>query len=183
MTSIGLSYGELDKHWFSKNNLCMNFGTIALLCPAWHLVTPLTFEHRMKLLVMAFWVGTTVQLQDYRDTVGDKADGRSTLPIWLHSIVGENIGRFLFSLVLVLCPVGVGLVSYYFNLLYLDSTNQLSFTSHWECDLVATIWHWVMAIRLYFYREKEDDNLTYAYLVYLFNFVLFFWAPPQLRVY
>lgn len=148
-----------SRHWFPKNMIIMPVGVVALMAPAWELVTPLNPTIWRWIVVLAIVVGVTINLQDLRDIQGDRLAGRKTLPLaW-----GEKRARaFLCASFLLLAVV------IHFGLMMPAGCT-------WEvilCDAWLAAMNIVIAARIILSRSPRADHKTYIMYTYWYCCVM-----------
>src|SRR5262249_19106515 len=97
------NFGGWSRRWFTKNCVVMSLGTAAELAPAWSFAGPLSPPAGRWALAIRIIIGVTVSIQDFRDLEGDRAEGRSTLPM----VLGEAPARVVMSLCFLFIPAVV----------------------------------------------------------------------------
>ena len=98
------SYGGWDKHWFTKNCVCMTLGTLAISWAGWSIVNGHVWMDQKYVTittVLSLYAGVTANLQDLRDVEGDRKSGRIMMPI----CYGMSTSRQLLSIVFLIEPV------------------------------------------------------------------------------
>jgi 4-hydroxybenzoate polyprenyltransferase len=145
-------YG-FSKHWFPKNMIIMPVGLVALMAPAWELVTPLSPIAWRWIVVLAVMLALTIHLQDLRDIKGDGLIGRKTLPLdW-----GERNARIALFITFLLRAVVV-----HFLLMA-----PLGFTlAVIVCDLLLVAMDIITAIRIITSSSPRKDHKTYMLYTY-----------------
>lgn len=146
---INLSYhfGGLHKHWFGKNFVMIPTGALALLAPAWEIITPTTDVSWNWMLTICIWIGPSVQVQDLRDTDGDRAIGRKTLPIWL----GDEYARYVICIFFLLSPV----------FLWYKYVDRYHNPGPILMILIFLIFNTYLAWRVLMFRSPSKDHDTY----------------------
>lgn len=142
-----------SKHWFTKNFIIMQIGVVALMAPAWELVTPLNPTIWRWIIIMAIMIGITINLQDLRDIQGDRLMGRKTLPIcW-----GEARTRIALCVSFILLAVVI-----HFGLM-------MPAGHTWPivlCDLLLAAIDVVIAVRIITVKTPRADHKTYMLYTY-----------------
>ncbi|KAF7377477.1 UbiA prenyltransferase [Mycena sanguinolenta] len=88
-----------DKHWFTKNLVCMSAGSVCLLQVAWALGAPITVRETCWAAILSCVTGIVANVQDLRDVDGDKITGRRTLPV----VLGDNF-RWVMAAIICVAP-------------------------------------------------------------------------------
>jgi len=137
---------KLDKHWASKNLIFIVLGTVFMLEAAWTLVTNVDVPTRKWIWVVSISCGFPLNLQDFRDIVGDAATGRITLPIQ----IGETPARIV---------TAVAIVIQCFALAYFlpESNGQIGMAYYGALTLLL-IW---VVYRTLQHRDTSYDHTTY----------------------
>lgn len=153
------NFARLSRWWPTKN-LCMVAGTIAQMAAAWQMVGPIDATGwRWILSVSLILGGIAITIQDLRDTSGDRATGRRTLPLAL----GEHATRRLLSTVMATVPLPLA------ALLYLPTgVNAATGT----CTALTTAASWIIAARILRRNSPTEDHRTYMLFTYLYCLVL-----------
>ncbi len=97
VTSTMYSYGEWEKHWFTKNFVAMTLGVIVQGWASWSIASGniwMAPKYATFVAVMSLYVGTTTNFADLKDVEGDIEVGRKTLPI----LYGMKVSKVLVSL-------------------------------------------------------------------------------------
>lgn len=153
-----------SNHWITKNLVGMTVGTFLLLAAQWEIASPGERVDMSTVLYWSFislWAGFALPIQDFRDVKGDRQMGRKTLPL----AIGDKNGRNLMAVEYIL----------FLPLLFLAA--MLSQKSLWllitdPIDLsiliIQFLTHWVIAFRLWSFRNPKQDDRTYHLYVYLF---------------
>lgn len=148
-----------SKHWFTKNVIIMPIGLVALMAPAWELVTPLTPVIWKWIIILAIVVGITINLQDLRDMPGDRLMGRKTLPIsW-----GEKRARITLSISFILLAIVI-----HWGLM-------MPAGHSWKvvlCDLFLALTNIVIAVRIIRSNSSRKDHKTYMLYTYWYCCVM-----------
>jgi len=138
---------KLSNYWATKNILA-GCGMISMTAASWQMVTPITAVIWTWLVVLGGAVITLMSIQDLRDMEGDKAIGRSTLPL----AIGEIQSRIILSIGFAALPVLIH------TCLMAPMGNNLTVLL-WD-SLLAVI-SWVIAVRVLFYRSPQADHKSY----------------------
>ncbi|MFY0581414.1 UbiA family prenyltransferase [Cystobacter fuscus] len=142
-----------SQHWFTKNPILMGLGVVAMLAPAWRMITDFSPLVWRWILLIALAVGVSISVQDLRDIEGDRLRGRKTLPL----SIGETPARLLLSALCLLLPVATGL------LLRGDAgTAPVALLF----DLIVTGLCVAIAVRLLVLRTPSADHKTYMLWTY-----------------
>jgi len=88
---ISVNYEKLGNHFATKNYFSMTVGSFAMLA-AGRILTGRDLVHLPSLLV-SFWFGYSVDMQDFRDEKGDRCAGRQTLII----VLGERRAKMVWA--------------------------------------------------------------------------------------
>ncbi len=148
-----------SRHWFTKNGIIMPVGLVALMAPAWELVTPLTPLIWKWIIILAVVVGVTINLQDLRDISGDRIMGRNTLPIaW-----GEKTARIFLCVSFLLLAVII-----HFGLMVPAGTT-------WKvifCDVWLAIMNIIISGRIIISKSSHMDHKTYMLYTYWYCCVM-----------
>lgn len=150
-----------SNHWFTKNPVCITFGTITLLAAMWRIVAVLDVQIWSFIIVLSLWAGLGLPLQDLRDQAGDRLMKRKTLPLAIgdwEARLALCIHFFTLSPVVYLCAI----------LTQINGESVLHNTTAMVIILAEILWHWGIAIRLWLYRTPKGDDHTYHWFVYLF---------------
>jgi 4-hydroxybenzoate polyprenyltransferase len=142
----------LAKHWFGKH-LLMAVGVICGLAPAWELVAPLTPDAARWILCLACIILPLIATQDLRDTAGDRAIGRRTVPI----VFGELPTRIMLCCCFTLLPLVV-----YFSLM----VNVQHVWGALLSTIVLSILSLKIAVRVILFRSRQADQRTYMFFTY-----------------
>jgi 4-hydroxybenzoate polyprenyltransferase len=148
-----------SKHWFTKNGVIMPVGLVALMAPAWELVTPLTPVMWRWIIILAIVVGVTINLQDLRDMPGDRLMGRKTLPLTL----GEKNARIALCVSFLLLAVAI-----HFGLM-------MPAGHTWKvllCDLFLAAMDVTIAVRIIMSKSSRMDHKTYMMYTYWYCCVM-----------
>lgn len=157
--TIALTFVGLARLWWFKNPVAMSLGTIAQLAAAWEIVTPSSPNSWRWILATSVWAGLTVSIQDFRDTAGDRANHRRTLPV----ILGDTRARWIVALAWTPMPVLV-----HYALFGIAHPTPLVMV----CDALLAICHAIIIIRLLTLRTPKQDHTTYIAYTYLYCLVL-----------
>ncbi|UYQ94350.1 UbiA family prenyltransferase [Chitinophaga horti] len=150
-----------SNHWALKNLFCISLGTANLLAAEWLIVADISHRTWAYIGFISLWAGMGLPLQDMRDQAGDRIMGRKTLPIAL----GDNGARIALSLYLaLLSPV----IYYGAVLTQVPLSSVLSHPVALAVLIVEVLWHWCIALRLWWYQSPREDDRTYHWFVYLF---------------
>jgi 4-hydroxybenzoate polyprenyltransferase len=152
------NFGGWSRHWFTKNVVVMSLGTAAELAPAGSFAGPLSPLAWRWVLVIPIAIGLTVSTQDFRDVEGDRAEGRSTLPM----VLGERRARVLMSLLFLSLPAVV-------HFALLPEAGSIP-ALVWE-GLLALMCLTV-AVRLQVRRSPRADHRTYMLYCYWYCLLL-----------
>ncbi|MFD3427332.1 UbiA family prenyltransferase [Nocardia fluminea] len=131
--------------WWGKN-AAMVVGTVAQLCAAWQIVTPLDEQAWRWILAIAVPLGILVSLQDLRDTAGDIAGRRRTAVV----VFGEQRLRTVLCVMFAVYPVPL------YWLLYSRAPALASVVAAGAATITLLI-SW----RVVRYRNSKADNTTY----------------------
>lgn len=96
------NFGGWGQRWFTKH-LAMSLGTLAQLAAAWQLVAPITPSAWRWIAGISLLIFPLVAVQDLRDMSGDRAIGRTTMPL----VLGEMPTRRLICVGFLLAPVAI----------------------------------------------------------------------------
>ncbi|MEL6943689.1 MAG: UbiA family prenyltransferase [Bacteroidota bacterium] len=151
-----------DKHWFTKNVICMGLGTFAQLGAAWAIIHHHTFESYLVISTVAIWVSFTACTQDFRDILGDEQTDRKTLPI----AFGSNLSRILMGGIWIILALIIG----YTYLLYEGSYQNRVYVLIAASILIIV--HLSIGVRLIAFRKTMDDRITYLMYSYLYGLML-----------
>ncbi|TFK56353.1 hypothetical protein OE88DRAFT_1803080 [Heliocybe sulcata] len=97
LTVAFLNLTSAGNHWVGKNLVGMTTGTWALLRGAWKIMAPIAPSTEHYILAIALWLGMCMQIQDVRDTKGDAAVGRRTLPVAFGDKASRRLIAFGFT--------------------------------------------------------------------------------------
>ncbi|MFY0252887.1 UbiA family prenyltransferase [Chitinophaga sp. 30R24] len=159
ITYILCKYGSA--HWITKNLVCITAGTITLLAAEWKIVGGITGGVWQFIIILSFWAGFGLPVQDMRDQAGDKIMGRKTLPL----AIGDLKARyFLCAYYFSVSPLlfGAAILS------QIDLSTLFSNTLVLAILGVQTCWHWAIGVRLLLKRTPQEDDATYHWFVYMF---------------
>ncbi|KAL4268612.1 UbiA prenyltransferase [Pleurotus pulmonarius] len=159
-TTAFLCLSTYGGHWFGKNVVAMGIGSWALWGGIYKTIARPTATEERFFLVVSMWIAIALQIQDLRDTEGDTAAGRRTLPI----VVGDRRSRWLISLAFL----------------------PLSYATLWLGGVISlapstvSAAHVLLAYRTLRGTDAEYDHKTYMLLTYLFCYVvaLPIWCEP-----
>ncbi|KAF7330638.1 UbiA prenyltransferase [Mycena sanguinolenta] len=136
-----------DKHWVSKNLVCMSVGSLCLLQSGWELVAPFSVRETRWAATLSCMAGITASLQDLRDVDGDKISGRRTLPI----VLGDNFRRVM-AVIIYAAPF----VCWLFDFLV------------GYCGLGLAVTMFYLAYRVVSGGSREYDHQTYMLYTYIY---------------
>lgn len=146
------NFAGWSRHWIGKH-LVMGVGVVAGLVPAWEFSAPLTVDAARWIVFLACAIMLLIATQDLRDTAGDRAIGRRTLPI----VLGDWATRLMLGVGFALLPVAVSWA--------LVVPAPLS----WQlmlCNAALTALSLLISARLLLYRTRRDDQYTYTLFTY-----------------
>jgi len=158
-----LNFWGWSNHWASKNLLGMTLGTFLLFHVQWRIATlaPPANSTENYFFFMSAWAGVALPIQDMRDQVGDKIQGRKTLPL----SIGDSCARWaLCANFLTVCPA-------LFLSALLTQVSLVQLVSHPVNVFIMAISllvHWCIAIRVLKYKTPVQDHRTYLLYVFLF---------------
>jgi len=138
-----------DVHWFTKNFVNLSVGVAAQLGAVWDLthgswpVPAQTFVAGVSV-----WIGILGNIADFRDEQGDRLVGRKTLPV----LYGARARAMVSAM-----AVGFGCLTVPALLTLRRGPAQLVFA------LLLSLWHFVIAWRLWFCRTNAADKRTYKF--------------------
>ncbi|MFX1707160.1 UbiA family prenyltransferase [Chitinophaga sp. CC14] len=164
LVTAALNSWGWSNHWISKNHVCMSVGTFLLFTGQWTIASPqveMTMSSYLYFGLLSLWAGFSLAIQDFRDEKGDRQMGRKTLTI----AMGEKRGRLLMVFqYLIFSP-----------LIFMAAIlTQTSVAEAKHSPIVVFILllqfgiHWLIAYRIWFFRNPKADDLTYHVFVYLF---------------
>ncbi|TFY55023.1 hypothetical protein EVG20_g9472 [Dentipellis fragilis] len=139
-------------NWFWKNTVSMTTGTWALFQASWRIVAPMTLKMETYIYAVAVWTGLNMQIQDLRDIKGDRAIGRSTLPV----VVGDRASRIIMAFVFM--PMAV-------YVLHISGILQLA-------PVTLGILHIALVYRVLHMGGPRYDHKTYMFFTYIFCAVI-----------
>lgn len=151
-----------DKHFLTKNVVCMTLGTAAQFGAAWHTYHPsMPQQQQIWMWMIATWIGVLANIQDFRDMQGDLKMGRKTLPIlWghdSHDSLHEARAMMAFGVVVA----GLAL-QHMLTLFYAHSIEARTL------QIIFLVWHGVLALRVMSARTRLEDHITYKYYLSFF---------------
>lgn len=152
------------KHWFSKNLIFITLGTFILFDAQWYIAVPQgqsMSQVQLYFLWMSLWAGFGVQLQDLRDTEGDRVSRRKTLPV----ILGSRNVRIL---MVINCILILPLLFLCAMCALRPLASIFSNRTGLGIFIVQILWHWLVAYRVWVYRIPRQDHYTYLFYVVLF---------------
>ncbi|KAJ6460573.1 hypothetical protein C8R45DRAFT_1221026 [Mycena sanguinolenta] len=98
LLTIAENFTAFGKHWFTRNAIFITFGTLCIMQPMWvHFALNNPREWQWVLTLSAL-SGILLQVQDFRDIVGDRATGRNMLPLALGERSSRRVMAVLFAL-------------------------------------------------------------------------------------
>jgi 4-hydroxybenzoate polyprenyltransferase len=142
----------VGKTWVFKH-VNITVGTFAMMAAAWQIVAPMTPIAMTWVAVTSLIVFPLIAVQDLRDMMGDKAIGRTTLPI----LLGEGISRPFIAIVFLLTPI----VTHLYMVVPAGVT-----VSGFLCEVILTGICVTIAIRTILFRNKEADHRSYLLFTY-----------------
>ncbi|KAA1466785.1 hypothetical protein DENSPDRAFT_926134 [Dentipellis sp. KUC8613] len=151
-TTASLVLTPVGGNWFWKNTVSMTTGTWALFQGTWRVVAPMTPKIETYIYAVAVWTGLNMQIQDLRDIKGDRAIGRTTLPV----IVGDRTSRVIMSFVFI--PAA-------FYVLHVSRLLQLA-------PVTLSILHLALLYRVLRMGGPRYDHKTYMFFTYIFCAVI-----------
>ena len=158
---LSFSYNVLglDKHWITKNIVFMSLGVMAELAAAREIIVPMEYQHWRWFVIISIWVGTTGNIQDFRDEEGDKISGRKTLP--LH--IGANNARMVITITFL-----IGLI-----IISLNYIHTFGYTLEVGCYIfMISVSNIIVIWRLMFTQGSLYDHVTYNMYTYLYCLIL-----------
>ena len=164
------SYGGWDKHWFTKNCVCMTLGTLAISWAGWSIVNGHVWMDQKYVTittVLSLYAGVTANLQDLRDVEGDRKSGRITMPI----CYGMSTSRQLLSIVFLIEPV----ILYFTVWNSPFNTATVAVTAFFKIVYISAdiLAHLYIAIRLsYLDHTYSDLHHTYHFFTKTFPFTV-----------
>lgn len=90
------------RHWLGRN-LYAGIGVVAQLAAAWEIAAPLTPDAWRWIVTLMVTVTLLMSVQDLRDITGDRAVGRSTMPL----VFGERNTRIFLCVGFAVGPVAI----------------------------------------------------------------------------
>ncbi|MET7000649.1 UbiA family prenyltransferase [Chitinophaga defluvii] len=164
LVTAALNYWGWSNHWISKNHVCMSVGTFLLFSGQWTIATPqvaMSMSSYLYFGLLSLWAGFSLAIQDFRDEEGDRKMGRKTLTISMGNIRGRLVMVFQY---LIFSPL----------IFTAAILTQTSISELRRAPLVMLILlvqlaiHWLIAYRIWFFRNPKADDFTYHVFVYLF---------------
>lgn len=161
-----------SNHWITKNWVGMSIGTFLLLGAQWHIAAPDSTPGRGEdfsvifyWIFISLWAGFSLPLQDFRDVKGDGEMKRKTLPLSL----GDQLGRLI-----MVISYSTFLPSLFLAAMLSIRTFQELMASPIGLIILIgqTLVHWLIAYRLWCFRQPKEDDRTYHLYVYLFCILL-----------
>lgn len=146
------NFGGWGQRWLTKH-LAMSLGTLAQLAAAWQLVAPITSSAWRWIGLISLLVFPLVAVQDLRDMAGDRAIGRTTMPI----VFGEQLTRIVICIGFVLAPLAVHALL----LAPLGLSSRLL-----VCDVLLALLSFTIAWRVMRMRYRWADHQTYMLFTY-----------------
>ncbi|KAJ6482509.1 UbiA prenyltransferase family-domain-containing protein [Mycena sanguinolenta] len=145
--TVYLCFGGGDKHWITKNLVCMSAGSVCLLQVAWRLVAPITIRETRWATTLSCVGGIVVNLQDLRDFEGDRISGRQTLPV----VLGDNF-RWVMAVIICAAPFVCWLLDF-----------SVGYCGFW---LAVSMFY--TAYRVVIGDSEEYDHQTYMIFTYIY---------------
>jgi 4-hydroxybenzoate polyprenyltransferase len=143
-----------DRSWVVKNG-CMLVGVVVQLASAWRFAAPLTPPLMRFIGGVALAFAILVSVQDLRDIAGDRARGRSTVPMaW-----GELPLRRFLVVGFLLVPAGMHLL---LGLLLPVTFVRLG------CEVLLAALSWLIAWRVWHRHHSHADHITYLLFTLLY---------------
>ncbi|QJB34889.1 UbiA family prenyltransferase [Chitinophaga oryzae] len=151
-----------SNHWFLKNVFCISIGTILLLGAQWRIVgDEIQLQIWNFIFFLSFWAGAGLPLQDFRDQDGDRYMRRKTLPLVLGDLPAR---RYMIAHMMLLSPL-----LYFFTIAtQIDDASEISSPKMILVTTAQVLWHWIIALRIWLYRNPAADDTSYHYFVCLF---------------
>ncbi|KAF7377501.1 UbiA prenyltransferase [Mycena sanguinolenta] len=147
LIDIHVNFYGGDKHWFTKNQVCLSVGSFCQLQAAWGLVAPITLHETRWAGTLSCVLGIVMNLQDLRDVEGDRIAERQTLPI----VLGDSF-RWVMAVIICAAPfvcwVSDFLVGY--------------------CGFGLAVSMFYVAYRVVSGDSREYDHRTYMIFTYIY---------------
>lgn len=144
---MGYENFKLSNYWATKNILA-GCGMISMTAASWQMIAPISTVVWTWLIVLGTAIISLMSIQDLRDMEGDKAIGRSTLPL----AIGEIPSRIILSIGFGVLPILIH--SYLMAPMAHDMTVLL-----W--DVLLAVISWIIAARVFIYRSPQADHKSY----------------------
>jgi len=151
---------DMGKHWFWRN-ACMGAGYAVMLAASWRIIAQPDSMTPYVTFLLPIAVFLSVQVQDLRDQVGDRAVGRKTFPI----VFGDECCRYSIMAAMLLVVIPFQWITLWYLPVHVGykpaSVLIIAFLSVYSA---------YVAFRCWCYRTVSGDRKTYH--VYVLNFCL-----------
>lgn len=172
LVTMLLNQAHWSQHWISKNLLAMSMGCAILISSQWQIVQPLSFGIAAFICIISLWIGIGASIQDIRDQEGDRKVGRRTLPI----DIGDGKARAVLGVhFLIISPLLVFLL-----ILSQAGSHRIMINPVIVVVFIMSVGiSWWIAYRLWTYRAKMADRISYQIFLCMFSYLLI--SPCFLR--